>query len=73
MMLLYARPLMISSGATYVLRRACPDYWRYNAGWGDIFWRDFYTQRLQEYWVIDFNLYIFGFIKIIQDISIFIF
>ncbi len=29
------------------------DYWRYNAGWGDIFWRDFYTQRLQEYWVID--------------------
>ena len=29
------------------------DYWRYNAGWGDIFWRDFYTDRLQEYWLID--------------------
>ena len=29
------------------------DYWRYNAGWGDIFWRDFYTERLQEYWIID--------------------
>ena len=29
------------------------DYWRYNAGWGDIFWRDFYTDRLQEYWLIN--------------------
>ena len=29
------------------------DFWRYNAGWGDIFWRDFYTDRLQEYWLID--------------------
>jgi len=29
------------------------DFWRYNAGWGDIFWRDFYTERLQEYWLID--------------------
>ena len=29
------------------------DYWRYNAGWGDIYWRDFYTDRLQEYWLID--------------------
>lgn len=29
------------------------DFWRYNAGWGDIFWRDFYTERLQEYWIID--------------------
>lgn len=29
------------------------DFWRYNAGWGDIYWRDFYTDRLQEYWLID--------------------
>ena len=29
------------------------DYWRYNAGWGDIYWRDFYTDRLQEYWLIN--------------------
>ncbi len=29
------------------------DFWRYNAGWGDIFWRDFYTDRLQEYWLIN--------------------
>ena len=29
------------------------DFWVYNAGWGDIFWRDFYTERLQEYWIID--------------------
>lgn len=29
------------------------DFWRYNAGWGDIYWRDFYTERLQEYWLID--------------------
>ena len=29
------------------------DFWIYNAGWGDIFWRDFYTDRLQEYWLID--------------------
>ena len=29
------------------------DFWRYNAGWGDIFWRDFYTERLQEYWLIE--------------------
>ena len=29
------------------------DFWTYNAGWGDIFWRDFYTERLQEYWLID--------------------
>ena len=29
------------------------DFWRYNAGWGDIYWRDFYTDRLQEYWLIN--------------------
>ena len=29
------------------------DFWVYNAGWGDIFWRDFYTDRLQEFWLID--------------------
>ena len=29
------------------------DYWRYNEGWGNIYWRDFYTERLPEYHLIN--------------------
>ena len=29
------------------------DYWRYNDGWGSLYWRDFYTERLQEYHLIN--------------------
>ena len=29
------------------------DYWRYNEGWGNIYWRDFYDQRLREYHLIN--------------------
>lgn len=29
------------------------DYWRYNEGWGNIYWRDFYTDRQREYLLLD--------------------
>lgn len=29
------------------------DYWHYNEGWGNIYWRDFYTERLPEYHLIN--------------------
>ena len=29
------------------------DYWRYNEGWGNIYWRDFYTERQREYLLLD--------------------
>ena len=29
------------------------DYWRYNEGWGNIYWRDFYTERQREFLLLD--------------------
>ena len=29
------------------------DYWRYNESWGNIYWRDFYTERQREFLLLD--------------------
>lgn len=29
------------------------DYWHYNEGWGNIYWRDFYTDRQREFLLLD--------------------